>query len=86
MALYFIDYDLRLVRNYDQLYDELAQFNAVRVLDSQWCFNRFNATAAGLRDHFRRFIDGDDGLSVVEVADWATFNVLKTPKDLGRAA
>jgi hypothetical protein len=86
MALYFLDYDLRGVRNYDQLYSELARFNAVRVLKSQWCFNRFNTSTASLRDHFKRFIDGDDGLSVAEVSDWATFNVLKTPKDLGRAA
>ena len=82
MALYFLDYDLRKTRNYQPLYDELANFQAVRVLESSWCFNRFNTSAAGLRDHFKQFIDSDDGLSVVEVTDWATRNALGTPKGL----
>lgn len=82
MALFFLDYDLRKARNYQLLYDELANFKAVRVLESSWCFNQFNTTCAGLRDHFKKFIDSDDGLSVVEVTDWAAYNALGTPKDL----
>lgn len=82
MALYFLDYDLRKTRNYQPLYDELANFMAVRVLESSWCFNRFNTSATGLRDYFKQFIDSDDGLSVVEVTGWATRNALGTPKDL----
>ena len=82
MALYFLDYDLRKQRNYQQLYDELERFNAVRMLESSWCFNRINTTAANLRDHFKQFIDGDDGLVVSEVTNWATQGVLKTPKAL----
>ena len=80
MALYFLDYDLRKQRNYQPLYDELKKFSAVRILESSWSFDRFNTTSAGLRDHFKQFIDADDGLSVVEVTDWATFNTLGTPK------
>lgn len=82
MALFFLDYDLRNSRNYQELYDELARFNAVRVLESSWCFNRVNTNSEGLRNHFRNFIDSDDGLSVVEVTGWATYNVLGTPNDL----
>jgi hypothetical protein len=82
MALFFLDYDLRKARNYQPLYDELARFKAVRVLESSWCFNRFNISSAGLRDHFMNFIDSDDGLSVVEVTDWATYKALGTPKGL----
>ena len=84
MALYFLDYDLRKKRDYQTLYDELAKFNAVRVLESTWCFKRFNTTTAGLRDYFKKFVDSDDGLCVTEVdeAKWATYNALGTPKDL----
>ncbi len=82
MSLYFLSYDLRKQRNYQPLYDELAKFNAKRVLESLWCFKRFNTTAAALRDHFRQFIDQDDGLVVAEVTDWATRNTLGTPNDL----
>ena len=79
MALYFRDYDLRRQRNYQALYDELARFNAVRMLESSWCFNRINTSAVNLRDHFKKFIDSDDGLVVGEVTNWATYKVLKTP-------
>ena len=82
MALYFLTYDLRKQRDYQTLYDELAKFNAVRVLESTWCFNRSNATAAGLRDYFRQFIDADDGLLVSESSDWATWHADGTPNDL----
>jgi hypothetical protein len=82
MALFFLDYDLRKSRNYQALYDELARFKAVRILESSWCFNRVNTNCKGLRDHFKQFIDSDDGLSVAEVTDWATYKALGTPSDL----
>lgn len=82
MALFFLNYDLRKKRDYQKLYDELDNFKAVRVLESLWCFNRVNTTAIGLRDHFATFIDGDDGLCVSEVTDWATKNAVGTPKNL----
>lgn len=85
MALYFLDYDLRKQRNYQALYDELARFKAVRVLESSWCFNRINTSAANLRDYFKQFIDADDGLSVAAVTDWATYKALKTPNNLASA-
>lgn len=82
MALFFLDYDLRKARDYKSLYDELAKFNAVRVLESSWCFKRFNTDCANLRDHFKQFIDSDDGLSIVEANNWATYNASGTPNDL----
>ncbi|WP_148260801.1 hypothetical protein [Ectopseudomonas mendocina] len=82
MALYFISYDLRNDRDYQNLYDELESFNAVRVLESYWCFNRINTSCKGLREYFSRFIDADDGLCVTEVTDWSTYNALGTPNDL----
>ena len=82
MALYFLTYDLRKSRDYQPLYDELGKFSAVRILDSTWCLNRFNTSAKGLRDYFKKYIDKDDGLIVSEVVDWASFNTNGTPNDL----
>lgn len=82
MALFFLNYDLRKQRNYQPLYDELAKYNAVRILESMWCFNRFNTNSEKLRDYFMQFIDADDGICVSEVADWATFRALGTPNQL----
>jgi len=82
MALYFLEYDLRKQRNYQNLYDELKKFGAIRILESSWCFNRLNTNCAGLRDYFSSFIDTDDGLYILEISDWATRNTLSTPKNL----
>lgn len=82
MALYLLSYDLRKQRDYEKLWDELKTFNAVRVLESDWCFKRINTTAAGLRDHFKSFIDADDGLFVGEITNWATYKARGTPNDL----
>lgn len=82
MALYFLEYDLRKQRDYKTLYEELARFNAVRVLESLWCFNRINTNAVGLRDYFMKLIDGDDGIMVSEVSDWACSKAKSSPSDL----
>ena len=82
MALYFLTYDLRKSKNYDSLYKELDSFNAVRILDSTWCFNRVNTSSKGLRDYFKKFIDSDDGLIVSEVDSWASTRTDGTPNDL----
>lgn len=82
MALYFLTYDLRKARDYKSLYDELSDFNAVRILESTWCFNRINTSAGGLRDYFKKYIDKDDGLVVSEVSDWGSYNTDGTPNEL----
>ncbi len=86
MTLYFLEYDLRSHREYERLYGELDRFRAVRVLESCWCFNRYNTSPAQLRDYFKQFIDADDGLAVSEVSGWATFNANGTPNDLKQTA
>ena len=83
MAQYVLSYDLRKEgRDYQKLNDELKNFNAVRILESVWCFNRIRTTAEGLRNYFRMFIDENDGLFVVEIKDWATYNTLGIPNEL----
>jgi hypothetical protein len=82
MALYFLEYDLRKQRNYQPLYNALATFDAVRILESLWCFNRIDTSAVGLRDYFRTLIDDDDGIIVSQVSDWASFNAQGMPSQL----
>jgi hypothetical protein len=82
MALFFISYDLRGSHDYEKLYDALNEFNAVKVLESVWCFNRININSSSLRDYFTQFIDEDDGLLVSESSSWATLRPIGTPKDL----
>lgn len=88
MALYFLSYDLRGNRDYEKLYNEHEKFNAVRMLESNWCFIRINTTAIKLRDYFITFIDNDDGLVVSEVAlsngvnQWGTYGSHESPNDL----
>ncbi|WP_421296008.1 hypothetical protein [Aeromonas sp. 604534] len=82
MALFFLNYDLRKQRNYQPLYDELAKFDAVRILESMWCFKRINTNSGQLCNYFRQFIDADDGICVSEVANWATFNAQGNPNQL----
>lgn len=82
MALYFLSYDLRGKKNYQPLYDELARFKAVRVLESTWCFNRYDTTVVNMRNHFEKFIDSDDGIALQQVATWATTRTQNTPNNL----
>ena len=82
MTLYFITYDLRNDRDYQKLYDELKLYNAINVLESTWCFKKANTNASDLRDHFKKFIDPDDGILINESSNWATYNTNNTPKDL----
>jgi hypothetical protein len=82
MALFFLDYDLRGTRDYQKLYDELKRFDAVRILESLWCFNRVDISASGLRDYWKQFVDSNDAICVSEVSDWATLRTLGNPNDL----
>lgn len=82
MALYFLEYDLRKQRDYQKLYDEMKKFNAVRILESLWCFNRIETNSEKLINYFRQFIDSDDGIIVAEVKEWASIKTLGTPNQL----
>lgn len=88
MALFFLSYDLRGKRDYQPLYDELEKLGAIRMLESCWCFKRFNTNAKNLRDYFSNFIDGDDGLLVSQIAEvdgvpqWAGRRLDGNPNEL----
>ncbi len=89
MQLFLLSYDLRNDRDYQPLYDELAKFKAVRVLESCWCFKYPGTNARRLRDYFSQYIDSDDGLWVSEIAkdddgiyQWAGRNLDDNPNNL----
>lgn len=79
MALYLVSYDLRENRDYKRLYDELESFDAVRVLDSSWYFDRPNTTKELMAEHFKEFVGAEDGLVVAEVGEWITRKRGDTP-------
>ena len=86
MALFSLTYDIRAKNHdYTPLTNQLTSFNAVRVLQSTWCFYRYNTSAAGLRSYFKQFVHKDDSLFVTQIADWATLNTENTPNDLAYA-
>lgn len=80
MALFFLSYDLRKQRNYQTLYDELNRLKGIRVLESVWSLKLAdNNTCANVRDHFQKFIDGDDGIIVTKVSAYACNRVDNNP-------
>lgn len=83
---YMICYDLQKpIQDYPALYKVLLEnFNAKRVLESQWVFRRINTNAAGLRDYFKKFLDGDDRLLIVSLdnSEWAGWNLIAKISEL----
>jgi hypothetical protein len=82
MSLYFVTYELRKDRDYDEIIEELEKFNATRVLNSHWCLKKENTSSVDLRDHFKNYIDSDDGLIVSKSTDWASLRTKSTPKNI----
>lgn len=82
MKIYFLSYDLRNDRDYPKLYDELKRFKAIRVLESLYCFTYQDNKTIALKDHFKKFIDSDDGLIIIKEDYWAGYKLDKSPRDL----
>lgn len=82
MRKYFISYDLRNVKDYQKLYDELEKFKATQVLESLYCIKYQENKTEYLRDYFEKFIDSDDGLIVIKSAYWAGRSLDNSPNDL----
>jgi len=76
--LVLINYDLKRVKDYPRLYECFQIWSAKEILESCWIANVIGPPNAA-RDALRGFVDGDDALFVVEIADgarWATMNVV----------
>jgi hypothetical protein len=74
MPMYLISYDLRKVRNYEPLWKALRDWNSARLLESVWLAD-LAGPAQTVRDLLASFIDGDDGIAVIELKpnfDWGT--------------
>lgn len=88
MALFCLTYDLVNERDYQKLYDELDNYGAIETTESQWFFKATGTNAKKLREHFQRFIDDDDRLMVLRVANiadepaWSGIRLLASPNDL----
>ncbi|MGY1488199.1 hypothetical protein ACW4YW_02195 [Methylobacillus pratensis] len=83
MAVYFLSYDLRRnKRDYQKLYDELKKYKAVQVLESVYAFKYEEKKSTELSNHFKSFIDSDDGLLVIEEKDWSGIKIKNSPNPL----
>lgn len=73
MPCYVISYDLRAQRDYEPVYEAIKSYGTwAHILESSWAVVA-PKSAAEVRDHLGEFIDGDDGLFVVQsggVAAW----------------
>ncbi len=80
MKPYVISYDLdKPGQNYERLIARLKEHGAFRVQLSQWALGT-TWTAAQLRDDLMGYIDSNDRLLVVQVAGWASFNLMAIDK------
>lgn len=77
MPTYLVSYDLRKVRNYDNLINELRTSRFISPLKSVW-LGVSTHNSETIRDILRRHMDADDGIMVLEIkptSNWATFNL-----------
>lgn len=75
MANFVVTYDLVNRRDYQKIYDAMAEHDAVSLLESVWLIS-VNNTAAEVRDWLKSLTDNDDKLAVVQIrGGWATYKV-----------
>ncbi|MBB3447211.1 hypothetical protein [Rhizobium sp. BK379] len=82
-APYLISYDLRKVRNYNQLLNTLRDWGCISPLESVWV-GHMNGAATTIRDLLAQHMDADDGLLVVQIqspGQWATMQVKNNAAD-----
>lgn len=77
MDTYIISYDLINQRNYDELYGAIKSYDSwAHISESTWAVVT-SKTAVQVRDHLKKFVDGDDRLMVVKSGKEAAWsNVL----------
>ncbi len=76
MNLFAISYDLRIPgQSYTTLFAALERLQAVKVEYSVWVC-RSSSTAVQICNFLKQFIDSNDRLLVVQVADWASVNAM----------
>lgn len=69
MALYLISYDLIKTKDYPKLHEAIRNFGTYcRPLESTWIIET-TETSTNIRDYCMKYIDQDDKLLVVKLAD-----------------
>jgi hypothetical protein len=83
MTVYAVSYDLRNPgRNYQPLWDRLADWRAFRILESFWLIDANPNSAVAIRDDLKQRIDANDGLFVAALAGESAWINLKPGSDL----
>jgi hypothetical protein len=68
MTAYIVSYDLKKPgRDFQPLWDRLAQWKATRVLESLWLIDTNPDWAIAIRDDLKQYIDGNDWLFVARL-------------------
>ena len=83
MAHFIISYDLHNTRNYQPVWDRLASWGAIRLLESLWVVSLDN-TAGDLRESLKEVVDEDDSVAVIELkpgSGWSTWRAKKPGVD-----
>ena len=65
MATFLITYDTHAGRNYQSLYDGMAEHGGVRLAESVWSIV-LNNTAGEVRDWVKNLLDSDDTIIVIQ--------------------
>lgn len=82
MTVYAVNYDLRKPgQNYQPLWDRLAQWKAVRALESFWLIEANPNSATAIRDDLKSCIDDNDRLLVAALSGEAAWHNLKPGSD-----
>lgn len=85
MACFVVSYDLRAPRrDYETLYKRLADWKAVKVLESVWLIN-WNSDAPTVKADLAKHIDANDGLFVARLTGDADWQKLLVADQLARA-
>lgn len=75
MANFMIAYDLKQHgQNYNCITEKLKKLNAFHSQGSVWLYKGATNCKA-LRDHLKSCLDDNDELMVVEIADWASYQM-----------
>lgn len=76
MEDYFLTYDKKPAKDYQNLYDALENYNAVPILESTWYIKKSNSSVSVILNHFQNFLNEDDGIIVTKIIDYAYRNIL----------
>ena len=82
MNLYFFSYDLKQPEsNYEKLNEFLESLGALRMTESNWCFESDESIRI-LQNKFKNIFNGDDGFILSICLFWVAHNLESNPGKL----